>query len=309
VGDEAEPTARIWAVADFNITMSASGTVRDRDGNVIPAPPPPPAEWHPSFRFFRIAQATTDLVDAFRNCYLAVESLLSTIEPIKLHADGRPAEGERVWLARALGKAGSLVKLTDYASSGATRTPVEAIISDIYQATRLQTFHAKAGAPVSLPHETATREAVRDSLERLRRLYIDLAEAQFGMSPKGGGLTIKGFQGMTDGVLAKTTMYVSSGEVDESAGNSWPAPADAVSIPSKRDEDYEHDFFSATVGRVEVESLDPQAIRHIGFLLDDEVGLYHDLEGILVVEGFGIAEIVIGIRGRNPRALGTRYKS
>lgn len=49
-------------------------------------------------RHFRLSQTTSDLFDAFRNLYLALESLLSTIAPMRLHPDGRPAEGEGVWL-------------------------------------------------------------------------------------------------------------------------------------------------------------------------------------------------------------------
>jgi len=32
---------------------------------------PPPSAWHPSMRYFRLSQTTTDLFDAFRNLYLA----------------------------------------------------------------------------------------------------------------------------------------------------------------------------------------------------------------------------------------------
>jgi hypothetical protein len=81
--------ARIWTSTSLSIRMKAKLEVRDGDGNLVPPPPRRPDPWHPSFRFFRLEQSTTDLVDAFRNCYLALESLLSTIEPVRVRPDGR----------------------------------------------------------------------------------------------------------------------------------------------------------------------------------------------------------------------------
>jgi hypothetical protein len=81
--------------------------VRDSEGNVVPPRPEPVPEWHPSASSGS-GKRPTDLVDAFRNYYLALEAILSTIEPIKLR-DGRPAERETDWLNRALPKAATFV--------------------------------------------------------------------------------------------------------------------------------------------------------------------------------------------------------
>ncbi len=84
------PVIRIWVTGYLSIQMEVRGEVRNPDGSPISAPPPPPDPWNPSFRYLRLGQATTDLVDAFRNYYLALESLLSAIEPTALRPDGRP---------------------------------------------------------------------------------------------------------------------------------------------------------------------------------------------------------------------------
>jgi len=48
-------------------------------------------------RFFRVSQTTDNRFDAFRNLYLALESILSKIAPVKSRANGRSDEGEGEW--------------------------------------------------------------------------------------------------------------------------------------------------------------------------------------------------------------------
>lgn len=126
----------------------------------MPPKPEPVLEWHPSFRFFRLGQATTDLVDAFRNYYLALEAILSTIEPMELRQDGRPAERETDWLNRALPKAATFVDFREYAAPGSSGDPIDAIRTDIYAGARTRTFHAKTGATVLLPHDDGDSERI-----------------------------------------------------------------------------------------------------------------------------------------------------
>jgi hypothetical protein len=78
--------------------------VRDKDGNVIPSTPAQPRH-HNGFRYYRLAQTTDDLFDAYRNMYLAFEALLSSQHPM--------SKGEREidWLRRALSAASTTVKL------------------------------------------------------------------------------------------------------------------------------------------------------------------------------------------------------
>jgi hypothetical protein len=54
--------------------------IKDSQGNIVPPTPVMP-EHHIGFRFFRLAQVTDDLYDAYRNMYLAFEVLLSSRVP------------------------------------------------------------------------------------------------------------------------------------------------------------------------------------------------------------------------------------
>ena len=185
------------AISDLGFRFSAAAEVRDAAGNLVTQPAPPPVPCHESFRYFRISQTTGDLFDAYRNLYLAVESLLSTVVPVRLNASGGPAEGEGRWLRRALTQVHpATVDLANYVVAGAA-DPVDAVYDDLYAGTRTQLFHSKAGRPILLPHTLSGRESVLASLERLGRLYVDLARSALSLQRRGGVMTYAGFRAAT----------------------------------------------------------------------------------------------------------------
>lgn len=188
---------RDMGIEDLGISVSATAEVRDAAGNLVVQPAPPPVTWHESFRYFRISQTTGDLFDAYRNLYLAVESLLSTVVPMHLNSSGAPAEGEGAWLRRALTQVHpATVDLVNYAAGAAN--PVDAVFNDLYAGTRTQLFHSKAGRPILLPHTLSGRDGVLASLERLGRLYVDLARSALFLQRGGGAMTYAGFRMSTN---------------------------------------------------------------------------------------------------------------
>jgi hypothetical protein len=104
---------------------------------------------------------------------------------MRLNAAGRPAEGEGKWLRRALTQIHqATVDLANYAIAGKAN-PVDAVFNDLYAGTRTQLFHSKAGRPILLPHTLSGRDNVLASLERLGRLYVDLARSALSLQ-RGG---------------------------------------------------------------------------------------------------------------------------
>ena len=67
---------------------------------------PPAPEWHESARYFRLSQLTDDLLDSFRNIYLALESILDHLAPQRTTS---PLEREGSWFRRALTEADKIV--------------------------------------------------------------------------------------------------------------------------------------------------------------------------------------------------------
>lgn len=106
------------------------------------------------------------LFDAFRNIYLALESLLSEIEKFKLNSNGGPGEGEGIWLNRAIAKAGSYVNLDHYIVNRTTQSASEDLYNELCKQIRNLIFHAKNGPQVLLPQAGADRETVLAAKEQ-----------------------------------------------------------------------------------------------------------------------------------------------
>jgi hypothetical protein len=187
--DSAETIMRILGVADHNVSLTATLSVVNAHGNPKPAPPLP-VVWHRSFRYFRVSQISTDLFDAYRNLYLALESILTTMVPVG-QVNGR-SEPESIWLRRALRQIDATLPLARYAPP-ASIDPPDDIYQDVYARTRTAIFHAKQGRAAFLPQHPSTRADVVDTLERLSRLYLDLVDKALGVRRTGGGMTLGGF--------------------------------------------------------------------------------------------------------------------
>lgn len=267
---EGRVVLRLVAVSDLGVRMSATGTVTDAAGNVRPSQPPPALVWHPSLRYFRLAQVTGDLFDAYRNMYLAFESLLSTIVPQKLSATGNPAEREGDWLRRALTTIDSSLPLARYAPDGFT-PPIDLFFDDIYSGTRTRLFHAKSGRPTLLPHGLDSRHHVIESLERLARLFTDLFAYHTGHRRPSGGMTYAGHEAMTsfDAMAAVSDDPAPEGKADVAIN---PTGGRAARLPTRRAPELSSPGLAFWLGEChQVLSLDlgDGCIRRTGLVSDD----------------------------------------
>jgi hypothetical protein len=187
---------RIHDRDDFGFSFSGTATATDPAGNPMPSPPPPNYRWDDSYRYFRLSQATDDLFDAYRNLFLALESILSEIEPVRKRPSGRSSETDRDWLTRAIGKAASMIDLGRYVPAG-TADFEGYLFKDLYQDKRTALFHAKRNRPIYLPHgKSSDRESVTSSLTRLANLYVDLANSHFNIQRQKTSLAPSVFDSM-----------------------------------------------------------------------------------------------------------------
>lgn len=171
--------------------MSATGTVLDAAGNPLPPATTPPRVWNESYRYFRLSQVTDDLFDAYRNLFLALESLVSSFTP-KI-----PSESEKDWLTRAFrgAEANGLITLANFAAPGIA-DPLQDIIRDIYGEKRTALFHAKQNRAVLLPHDATQRSDVTQTLIRLSRIYLELVRTHFHTTRGSSRLSDYAFQQM-----------------------------------------------------------------------------------------------------------------
>ncbi|WP_146107924.1 hypothetical protein V5P93_000867 [Actinokineospora auranticolor] len=301
-------SCRMHTSYGLTMTLSAEAQVQDSNGNIRPSLPPSPPAWHLSFRYFRLAQSTTDMVDAFRNYYLALEAILSTIEPPPLRADGRPAGKEKDWLDAAFRAAAKLVNFADYAPPN-TPNPDKFVRSDIYANARTLTFHAKAGALVMLPHEHQTRQRLRTSVKRLRQLYLDLTQASLGFRHiGGGGLTTSGFEMLASTYEGHAHLYVSSQPVQERRPGEPVTPDDLLAIPMFRSADQSDDTHVTFSGKIPLKDTSTR-VRQFGVADQANTLIYEDLGATLDLEGFAHAEVVFDFRHDGASGTGIRHHS
>jgi hypothetical protein len=181
--------ARITNNADWGFGLEVTLQIIDKDGNITELPPLPQPNWHPSFRYYRISQLENDPYDAYRNLYLAFESLLQDITPINNH------EREIDWLNRALNEIGQKLPLSDYVPLGTD--PVSYITKVFYEHFRCKIFHAKNRNYI-IPHEWADSEKLSEAYEGLLRLWRQMSVV-FKKVPGGGSVvTYQGFMVFMD---------------------------------------------------------------------------------------------------------------
>ncbi len=161
--------ARHSSVAEMKLSVGdVRITVTDPDGRVVPPQVVVPRH-HRAFRFFRTAQLTDDLHDAFRNMYLAFELLLSTRVP------KRRNERESRWLDRALQEVSSDLALDSLLGTvGATPGNLSQMLR---LGARLPLFHARDGESFYIPQESPEeRKSVGKALTTVTAIVLRMAD-------------------------------------------------------------------------------------------------------------------------------------
>ena len=180
--------ARVWCSATLPIAVSVAGEVRNSDGTVKQSDVEATPAWQESMRYFRMSEITDDLFDAFRNIYLALESLLDIVAPIKRKQNGR-WESEDEWFKRALTEAAKNLDLRRYLRHS-TGNPQHDIYDELHNRVRARVFHAKATRQPFLPQDLSDRAQVSDAKDRYARLYLDLTQESLGIRTRHGGTNL-----------------------------------------------------------------------------------------------------------------------
>lgn len=163
--------------------------ITDAAGNIVPGPAYVPPPHHPAYRYFRYSQASQNVFDAYRNMFLALESVLDHIAP-KKHD-----ERETEWLRRAVSEATEknstnfvpFVKL-------AGKDPVESFIDAHYSAVRCAVFHAKAAGGGTLrPGSLSDHDLVLNQLLAVQAVVEHIFKALFSVRLPHGGFFHSGF--------------------------------------------------------------------------------------------------------------------
>ncbi len=167
----------------LSVTLGhATVTVQDANGNVVPSTPVIPKH-HIGFRFYRLSQVSDDLYDAYRNMYLAFESILSSQYP--------KSKGLEInWLRQSLNAAASDLQLSNLIPVGVA-DPTGYLLAKIYDGARLPLFHAKDGKAYFAPVQSSiNRQEVSTSLAILTQIVIRMAGKWFAARRLGGWVNL-----------------------------------------------------------------------------------------------------------------------
>jgi hypothetical protein len=276
--------------------------LRDKDGNVVPPMPIHP-QHHIAFRYYRLAQTTDDLFDAYRNMYLAFEVLLSTQKPkIK-------GEKEIDWLRRSLSAVSGDIPLAGLSAKPGTDI-VETILDEIYQNARLPLFHAKEGGGYYIPQDSLARGPVSHALGILTQLVLRMADKLYSARRMSGGVFFGWVYNNVRTQLGSCTMYASDydGPIDATERDlSHPRFKSALTIPCRIAPEFQRadePALMATVIGDDLSSVKP--IRRLEVATTEHPYLAQTLDVPLQLAAIVRFEVLMHIRGTNlsqPRSL------
>jgi hypothetical protein len=297
---------RIWSSAALTMKVQAAAVVRGPDGAVRSAGTDVTPEWHASMRYLRMSEITDDLFDAFRNVYLALESLLNRLQP------RTPPEKEGPWLRRALTWVHQTAGLETYLAAPAG-DPVQAIYEELWTEVRNSVFHAKDPLRSFLPQDLAHRAQVAGAKDRYVQLYLDLAYREFGSRFPAGGVRISGYasraagDAMTSG--CQIGFQADPSREDPPGGPSLDRPDITGPLTAEPAADPRGDSFSAVIARTPVRDLPGGAIvgRVFMFTADGQPAFARSLDGRLNLDGFDVCELFLTFSVIGHQARKTLY--
>lgn len=177
-------TSDITFSAEFNM----KAVIRNAAGEVLPDPPYMPPQHHYAYRYFRYSQAAQNVHDAYRNMFLALESLLDYVEQKKWN------DTETDWLERALTTAQMRgLSLSAFAKPGSTNA-VGDFLDAHYSAVRCAVFHSKSSSGHAIrPGSLNDDGVVLQQLLAVQALVESLLRSEFSVRLPGSGFTNSGF--------------------------------------------------------------------------------------------------------------------
>ena len=296
---------RVVAVTKIAVTFKATlGKATDKDGNIVQPLLPKPM-YHESLRYFRLSQVTDDLFDAFRNTYLAFESILAMVEPRRSwerKGGGISREPEGDWLKRALNSVNNTVPLSR-AYSATTSNIVSDIYNDIYENIRCSIFHAK-NQPRLLPQSLADREIVSEGLDRLTRIVLLLAENWLYAGRPSGVMFPSAFDGMMKPVVSNSIVVVSDNNapLDDSETLHSSTFKDSVPMLTRYAPELSKPGLNSVLGTIETGELQNLCkIARFVLFHDEKLVLGAALEAPLTYDFVDRLEAQISVQLRNVR--------
>jgi hypothetical protein len=209
---------RLTSSIEMQMRYSISMTLKSADGTVQPLPVYPLPNWHEAMRYFRYSQLRNDLYVAYREAFLALESLFSTISA------QNPGEREIDWLVRVtrlLENKYTELSFDDLVPISSTDKPRD-FISEQFKAYRSALNHAKLNKPHLLPGNLGERKSVVIALRKLSRFLLQAMRFVLAPNVTNSVVTLTGYKWTIDRFCSELVLAVSP--------NRTPALSEDISI-------------------------------------------------------------------------------
>ncbi|TRO68211.1 hypothetical protein [Streptomyces sp. IB201691-2A2] len=311
---------RFWCSTTITAAFRATGVVRGPDGQVKPPDIETTPQWQESMRYYRMSELTDDLFDAFRNIYLSLESLLSSLHPKRQKPNGHE-EGDFEWFKRALKEEENSVDLRRFSTSS-SGNPAHDIANELHNQIRNRIFHAKDSHSSTkaksgqslLPQRIFDRTQVAEAKDRFGHLYLALAEKAFNaLFPTGGtGLSKEAARHMLGSITHGWNIAFTGDPTPANSSDTEVSPGGEpfTTIPGRGFTDARGDEYVAVIADVRP-SDSSDGVSSVGRMAtvsqNGELGAIYSLDGRLDLEGFDRCEFVFSFHAAGQRTRKTRY--
>lgn len=295
-------------IAGLGVATSVAAVKTSGSGKQS-TPTPSQPNWHDSLRYFRLAQKTDDLFDAYRNIYLALEMILSHRDPQK------SGEGERAWFERALKNAHNQLGLDKFAPN--QQKVVDSIVQQQYYDTRVKLFHSKQGRSKLLPHNDQHRKHVQKALDNLSSMTVHIMKNTLNIQRNSGVMTNQGFDAVMSWIQDDQNIEVRiSGDnspLDKSETLSSPPWQGSIGLSTSYSAKFSEPGLKCVLAEEPVSNIGQNTVRRIGLTNNQDNGFKlftsERLEADLTLDNIDQFEAQLGIELWNRNTVRKRFPS
>lgn len=290
----AERSFALFTTLTFSFDVGpVSLSVTDAQGNIAPPSPVTPIH-HIGFRFFRHAQVSDDLFDAYRNMYLAFESLLSSRYP-------KTRGLEIDWLRQSLTAASTELSLAGIVPTDTTDS-IEYVLSIIYTGARLPLFHAKDGRAYFAPVQNASdRDDVIKALTMLTHIVTRMANKWYSARRIGGWVNLEVIEEQNRSQFSDTSFVFSDNPEFTLQDNlNSESIKNGVRFPATFSETFDATNRHNVKGKLHTSALANRGRLHALYLVNDKISLLGLSPDTTVnLNGIDTFHVCVFIRGMN----------
>lgn len=280
-----------------NMSVSSGTTIMRADGTIERPESQPGPVWNRAFRYYRLSQIAADPYDAYRNLYLAFETLMEQLFPRSQN------EREGIWVRRCFTTLHQQHDLKAFAPAG-HKVPSEYLFGTLYESIRCNLFHSSSAKAI-LPYYETDSSKLLSAYQTLLNIWRTVSANHLRTNVNGSVITYQGFASMM------AVLYQGSLAFKVTADDSRPTVQDTAISP-RGELDYALEEISykgeAEPGVVRINATDrhPQRIpkfNRYGLFVNDTpiaIGLLEGLD-LAGVDEFNVRYSDRLIQGNQPR--------